>query len=201
MSNSEIKQLQKLAGILKEESKKKKDTVMTTFELEKVWKDVYDEDFKNDYPDAYYYLKNNYKNFTIYDLVNVWYKVYEEQLIEEYPSVVNALNRLVYNGGKPSSKDKVVRNADDEAQYIEDTKEGKKLERIITKIMKSRIDPEIVDEYISTIYQGKIPKNKKIDALGGIMIKDLIDALLDRDFESDDIDDFIHEIMTNSQDY
>jgi hypothetical protein len=90
---------------------------------------------------------------------------------------------------------------EDNDTSVENTKEGEKLEKIITKIMKSRIDPEIVDEYISTIYQGKIPKNKKIDALGGIMIKDLINTLLDKDFESDDIDDFIHEVMTNSQDY
>ena len=93
----------------------------------------------------------------------------------------------------------ILKESYDDA-YVEDTKEGKKLERIITKIMKSRIDPEIVDEYISTIYHGKLPKNKKIDALGGTMIKDLIDTLLDKDFESEDIDDFIHEVMANSYD-
>lgn len=83
---------------------------------------------------------------------------------------------------------------------IENTKEGKKLEKVITKIMKSKIDPEIVDEYVSTIYHGGTPKNKKIDALGGTMIKDLIDALLNKDIESDEIDDFIADAMMNSQD-
>lgn len=84
-----------------------KDTVITTFELEKTWKDVYGEDFKTEYSGAYSYLTKNYKNFTIVDLGDVWERMYGEDFLYEYPGISK---RLFSNQGKTSSKDKVAPN-------------------------------------------------------------------------------------------
>ena len=82
-----------------------KNIVITPFELEKTWKDVYGEDFKTEYSGAYSYLTKNYKNFTIADLVNVWERMYGEDFLYEYPGIAKW---LFSNEGKQSSKDKVA---------------------------------------------------------------------------------------------
>ena len=82
-----------------------KDIVITPFELEKTWKDVYGEDFKTEYSGAYSYLTKNYKNFTIVDLVDVWERMYGEDFLYEYSGISKW---LFSNQGKTSSKDKVA---------------------------------------------------------------------------------------------
>lgn len=85
--------------------------VITPFELEKTWKDVYGEDFKNEYSGAYSYLSKNYKNFTIADLVDVWEKMYGEDFLYEYSGIAKW---LFSNQGKTSSKDKVAPKMNEE---------------------------------------------------------------------------------------
>jgi hypothetical protein len=82
-----------------------KDIVITPFELEKTWKDVYGEDFKTEYSGVHSYLTKNYKNFTIEDLVDVWERMYGEDFLQEYPGISRW---LFSNQGKTSSKDKVA---------------------------------------------------------------------------------------------
>ena len=88
-----------------------KDTVITPFELEKTWKDVYGEDFKTKYSGAYSYLTKNYKNFTIVDLGDVWERMYGEDFLQEYPGISRW---LFSNQGKTSSKDKVAPKMNEE---------------------------------------------------------------------------------------
>jgi len=82
-----------------------KDIVITPFELEKTWKDVYGEDFKTEYSGVHSYLTKNYKNFTIVDLGDVWERMYGEDFLQEYPGISRW---LFSNQGKTSSKDKVA---------------------------------------------------------------------------------------------
>jgi hypothetical protein len=88
-----------------------KDIVITPFELEKTWKDVYGEDFKTEYSGAYSYLTKNYKNFTIVDLVDVWERMYGEDFLYEYSGISKW---LFSNQGKTSSKDKVAPKMNEE---------------------------------------------------------------------------------------
>jgi hypothetical protein len=88
-----------------------KDIVITPFELEKTWKDVYGEDFKTEYSGAYSYLTKNYKNFNIEDLVDVWERMYGEDFLYEYSGISKW---LFSNRGKPSSKDKVAPKMNEE---------------------------------------------------------------------------------------
>jgi len=88
-----------------------KDIVITPFELEKTWKDVYGEDFKTEYSGAYSYLTKNYKNFTIVDLVDVWKRMYGEDFLYEYSGISKW---LFSNQGKTSSKDKVAPKMNEE---------------------------------------------------------------------------------------
>ena len=85
--------------------------VITPFELEKTWKDVYGEDFKTEYSGAHSYLSKNYKNFTIADLVDVWEKMYGEDFLYEYSGIAKW---LFSNQGKTSSKDKVAHKMNEE---------------------------------------------------------------------------------------
>jgi hypothetical protein len=85
--------------------------VITPFELEKTWKDVYGEDFKTEYSGAHSYLSKNYKNFTIADLVDVWEKMYGEDFLYEYSGIAKW---LFSNQGKTSSKDKVAPKMNEE---------------------------------------------------------------------------------------
>ena len=79
--------------------------VTTPFELEKTWKDMYGEDFQKEYPGAYSYLDQNYKNFNILDLGSVWERMYGEDILDKYPAIAKW---LFSNEGRQSSKDKVV---------------------------------------------------------------------------------------------
>jgi hypothetical protein len=88
-----------------------KDTVITPFELEKTWKDVYGEDFKTEYSGVHSYLTKNYKNFTIVDLGDVWERMYGEDFLQEYPGISRW---LFSNQGKTSSKDKVAPKMNEE---------------------------------------------------------------------------------------
>jgi len=88
-----------------------KDIVITPFELEKTWNDVYGEDFKTEYSGAYSYLTKNYKNFTIVDLVDVWERMYGEDFLYEYSGISKW---LFSNQGKTSSKDKVAPKMNEE---------------------------------------------------------------------------------------
>jgi hypothetical protein len=106
-----------------------KDIVITPFELEKTWKDVYGEDFKTEYSGAYSYLTKNYKNFTIVDLGDVWERMYGEDFLQEYPGISRW---LFSNQGKTSSKDKVVPKMNEEESEKE-------------KAMYANTDPNITD--------------------------------------------------------
>ena len=103
--------------------------VITPFELEKTWKDVYGEDFKTEYSGAHSYLSKNYKNFTIADLVDVWEKMYGEDFLYEYSGIAKW---LFSNQGKTSSKDKVA------PKMNEDDSEKE-------KAMYANTDPNIAD--------------------------------------------------------
>jgi len=66
-----------------------KDIVITPFELEKTWNDVYGEDFKTEYSGAYSYLTKNYKNFTIW----IWSMCGKECTVKTfYMSILAFLN-------------------------------------------------------------------------------------------------------------
>lgn len=106
-----------------------KDTVITPFELEKTWKDVYGEDFKTEYSGAYSYLTKNYKNFTIVDLGDVWERMYGEDFLQEYPGISRW---LFSNQGKTSSKDKVAPKMNEDESEKE-------------KAMYANTDPNIAD--------------------------------------------------------
>jgi hypothetical protein len=106
-----------------------KDIVITPFELEKTWKDVYGEDFKTEYSGVHSYLTKNYKNFNIEDLVDVWERMYGEDFLYEYSGISKW---LFSNQGKTSSKDKVA------PKMKED--ESKK-----EKAMYANTDPNIAD--------------------------------------------------------
>jgi hypothetical protein len=106
-----------------------KDTVITPFELEKTWKDVYGEDFKTEYSGAYSYLTKNYKNFTIVDLGDVWERMYGEDFLQEYPGISRW---LFSNQGKTSSKDKVAPKMNEDESEKE-------------KAMYANTDPNITD--------------------------------------------------------
>jgi hypothetical protein len=106
-----------------------KDTVITPFELEKTWKDVYGEDFKTKYSGAYSYLTKNYKNFTIVDLGDVWERMYGEDFLQEYPGISRW---LFSNQGKTSSKDKVAPKMNEDESEKE-------------KAMYANTDPNITD--------------------------------------------------------
>ena len=106
-----------------------KDIVITPFELEKTWNDVYGEDFKTEYSGVHSYLTKNYKNFTIVDLVDVWETMYGEDFLYEYSGISKW---LFSNQGKTSSKDKVA------PKMKED--ESKK-----EKAMYANTDPNIAD--------------------------------------------------------
>jgi hypothetical protein len=106
-----------------------KDTVITPFELEKTWKDVYGEDFKTEYSGVYSYLTKNYKNFNIEDLVDVWERMYGEDFLQEYPGISRW---LFSNQGKTSSKDKVAPKMNEEESEKE-------------KAMYANTDPNITD--------------------------------------------------------
>jgi hypothetical protein len=88
-----------------------KDIVITPFELEKTWKDVYGEDFKTEYSGVHSYLTKNYKNFNIEDLVDVWERMYGEDFLYEYSGISKW---LFSNRGKTSSKDKVAPKMNEE---------------------------------------------------------------------------------------
>ena len=106
-----------------------KDIVITPFELEKTWKDVYGEDFKTEYSGAYSYLTKNYKNFTIVDLGDVWERMYGEDFLYEYPGISKW---LFSNQGKTSSKDKVAPKMNEDESEKE-------------KAMYANTDPNIAD--------------------------------------------------------
>jgi hypothetical protein len=106
-----------------------KDIVITPFELEKTWNDVYGEDFKTEYSGAYSYLTKNYKNFTIVDLVDVWERMYGEDFLYEYSGISKW---LFSNQGKTSSKDKVAPKVNEEESERE-------------KAMYANTDPNITD--------------------------------------------------------
>ena len=103
--------------------------VITPFELEKTWKDVYGEDFKTEYSGAHSYLSKNYKNFTIADLVDVWEKMYGEDFLYEYSGIAKW---LFSNQGKMSSKDKVAPKMNEDESEKE-------------KAMYANTDPNIAD--------------------------------------------------------
>ena len=103
--------------------------VITPFELEKTWKDVYGEDFKTEYSGAHSYLSKNYKNFTIADLVDVWEKMYGEDFLYEYSGIAKW---LFSNQGKTSSKDKVAPKMNEDESEKE-------------KAMYANTDPNIAD--------------------------------------------------------
>lgn len=103
--------------------------VITPFELEKTWKDVYGEDFKTEYSGAHSYLIKNYKNFTIADLVDVWEKMYGEDFLYEYSGIAKW---LFSNQGKTSSKDKVAPKMNEDESEKE-------------KAMYANTDPNIAD--------------------------------------------------------
>ena len=103
--------------------------VITPFELEKTWKDVYGEDFKTEYSGAHNYLSKNYKNFTIADLVDVWEKMYGEDFLYEYSGIAKW---LFSNQGKTSSKDKVAPKMNEDESEKE-------------KAMYANTDPNIAD--------------------------------------------------------
>jgi hypothetical protein len=106
-----------------------KDIVITPFELEKTWKDVYGEDFKTEYSGVHSYLTKNYKNFTIVDLGDVWERMYGEDFLQEYPGISRW---LFSNQGKTSSKDKVAPKMNEEESEKE-------------KAMYANTDPNITD--------------------------------------------------------
>ena len=103
--------------------------VITPFELEKTWKDVYGEDFKTEYSGAHNYLSKNYKNFTIADLVDVWERMYGEDFLYEYSGIAKW---LFSNQGKTSSKDKVAPKMNEDESEKE-------------KAMYANTDPNITD--------------------------------------------------------
>jgi len=106
-----------------------KDIVITPFELEKTWKDVYGEDFKTEYSGVHSYLTKNYKNFTIVDLVDVWERMYGEDFLYEYSGISKW---LFSNQGKTSSKDKVAPKMNEDESEKE-------------KAMYANTDPNIAD--------------------------------------------------------
>jgi hypothetical protein len=125
-----------------------KDIVITPFELEKTWKDVYGEDFKTEYSGVHSYLTKNYKNFNIEDLVDVWERMYGEDFLYEYSGISKW---LFSNQGKTSSKDKVAPKMNEDESEKE-------------KAMYANTDPNIADPINEIGGHGDAPDNPKLQA-------------------------------------
>lgn len=123
-----------------------KDIVITPFELEKTWKDVYGEDFKTEYSGVHSYLTKNYKNFTIVDLVDVWERMYGEDFLYEYSGISKW---LFSNQGKTSSKDKVAPKMNEDVNEIGghgDAPDSPKLQAAAKYLVQNR------DKYLTQDY-------------------------------------------------
>jgi hypothetical protein len=123
-----------------------KDIVITPFELEKTWKDVYGEDFKTEYSGVHSYLTKNYKNFTIVDLGDVWERMYGEDFLQEYPGISRW---LFSNQGKTSSKDKVAPKMNEDINEIGghgDAPDSPKLQAAAKYLVQNR------DKYLTQDY-------------------------------------------------
>jgi len=157
-----------------------KDIVITPFELEKTWNDVYGEDFKTEYSGAYSYLTKNYKNFTIVDLVDVWERMYGEDFLYEYSGISKW---LFSNQGKTSSKDKVAPKMKEDVNEIGghgDAPDSPKLQAAAKYLVKNR------DRYLTQDYF--FPNGIRI--LSSKSDKDLYDYIVNN-MHSDELYDVI----------
>jgi hypothetical protein len=157
-----------------------KDIVITPFELEKTWNDVYGEDFKTEYSGVHSYLTKNYKNFNIEDLVDVWEKMYGEDFLYEYSGISKW---LFSNQGKTSSKDKVAPKMNEDVNEIGghgDAPDSPKLQAAAKYLVKNR------DRYLTQDYF--FPNGIRILSLKSD--KDLYDYIVNN-MHSDELYDVI----------